>query len=363
VTVKVLRLQSVQIRVLLGKGGGTIRDIIAKTGADIKIDHSKRDDPEGDVTIIGNVEKTEAVIREVLATKGCPLIPPEGTAPEIPPEEEDLVVAPNLVGLFIGKGGESVRVMREKVGGAIFIGVQPPTGPGIPQRIQIVGDNREKAKEIVREKLAEINAFAERLLEEKLKGKSGGKGRGRGKQNVKGKSGNPKGGMTGAMMDAPCWDMTGWGPDWDTMGYDQSWDMGWGMSNGPGWDMWGMGSDSTGWNTSAWNSMGSDASAPWQGPAAGQGSGKGSNVMGSSSIGGKWMGGWSMPATMTSKGGTACSMPAIMDEASMDPSMGFGKGPGMGMAPGIGPGICQGMGGEAVGGFGSDTGAWNDWHH
>merc|ERR1719272_1764039 len=71
-TFKVIRMQSIQIRILLGKGGETIREITQKTGADIKIDNNK-EDPEGNVSIVGDIERTEACIREVLQSKGCPL--------------------------------------------------------------------------------------------------------------------------------------------------------------------------------------------------------------------------------------------------------------------------------------------------
>jgi len=275
VSVRVLRMQSVQIRVLLGRAGGTIREIIARTGADIKIDHSKRDDPEGDVTIIGNVNKTEAVIRELLASKGCPLRPPEGPDPKVPAEEDDLVVAPELVGLFIGKGGENIKDMREQVGGTIFIGVQPSTGPGIPQRIQVVGDNRERAKEVVREKLAEINAFAARLRGKakgkgKLSGKHGSKGQGA-RKGMKGKCGSFMDAMMGAMMDMSCWDVLGlcWG--WDVTAYDPSWEAGWGAAgDAMGWGAWGVGGDPTAWNVPSWNGMDGGA-AGWRSTQGGGG--------------------------------------------------------------------------------------------
>merc|ERR1712129_181838 len=161
-----------------GKGGVTIRDIIAKTGADIKFDQSKLDDPEGDVTIAGNVERTEALIRDVLAAKGCPLRTLDGSGgfvQPVPADEQDLIVPPELVGLFIGRGGENIKEMSEKIGGDIFIGVQPATHPRAPQRIQVVGDNREKAKEIVREKLLEIKTRAKGREKEPVAAKGKGK--------------------------------------------------------------------------------------------------------------------------------------------------------------------------------------------
>ena len=76
---KIIRMEGVQIRALIGKGGETIKEIRLRSGADIKIDHLPSD-PEGNVTIVGEVEKTEAMIKEALQTKGCPLLNKPGAA-------------------------------------------------------------------------------------------------------------------------------------------------------------------------------------------------------------------------------------------------------------------------------------------
>ncbi|CAE7221325.1 CPK2 [Symbiodinium microadriaticum] len=54
---KIIRMEGVQIRALIGKGGETIKEIRLRSGADIKIDHLPSD-PEGNVTIVGDVEKS-----------------------------------------------------------------------------------------------------------------------------------------------------------------------------------------------------------------------------------------------------------------------------------------------------------------
>lgn len=163
---KIIRMKAVQIRVLLGKGGETIRDICNRTGADIKVNNHK-DDAEGNVSIVGDLERTEHVIRQVLASKGCPLpadICKDGQTPaDLGIEmEPDLEVAVDLVGLFIGKGGENITEMRKKAGGTVFIGVQPAEPGSKFQKIQIVGDHRIKARELVKEKLAEVQQYVTR---------------------------------------------------------------------------------------------------------------------------------------------------------------------------------------------------------
>ncbi|CAJ1359743.1 unnamed protein product [Effrenium voratum] len=130
-------MEGVQIRALIGKGGETIKEIRLRSGADIKIDHLPSD-PEGNVTIVGEVEKTEAMIKETLAAKGCPLnaksmppppapvpLPGEGVPPlPLEPNENEVIVPADLVGLLIGPSGTSIREIREKAGGGVP-GLQP----------------------------------------------------------------------------------------------------------------------------------------------------------------------------------------------------------------------------------------------
>ncbi|CAK0875103.1 unnamed protein product, partial [Prorocentrum cordatum] len=82
---KVLKMAAVQIRALIGKGGETVQDIRHRSGADIKIECGLNDQ-QGNVSFVGDVEKTEQMITEALAAKGCPLgmpVPPLG-APGLP---------------------------------------------------------------------------------------------------------------------------------------------------------------------------------------------------------------------------------------------------------------------------------------
>ncbi|CAL1171263.1 unnamed protein product [Cladocopium goreaui] len=102
---KIIRMEGVQIRALIGKGGETIKetedgeDIRLRSGADIKIDHLPSD-PEGNVTIVGDVDKTEVMIKEALATKGCPLVP----KPQVPPPPDGMPGMPGVGGMRGGQG-------------------------------------------------------------------------------------------------------------------------------------------------------------------------------------------------------------------------------------------------------------------
>lgn len=192
---KVLKLEGPQVRALIGKGGETIRGIRTESGADIKIDHNPQD-PEGTVTIVGDVERVENMIKETLERKGCPLggpkpplppapglpglpgrpplalppMPPGVMAPPLPggllppgPEMDDIVVAPELVVPLIGPGGAHIKDVRAKVGGNVYISVLPPAVQGGPQSVRIVGENKEVAKELVRAKIEELKKIGPML--------------------------------------------------------------------------------------------------------------------------------------------------------------------------------------------------------
>lgn len=172
---KLLKLEAVQIRGLIGKGGETIRDIRARSGSDVQIDHLPQD-MEGTVTITGDVEKTMSLIKESLVAKGCPLgVPsqpkaglpgPMGMRPQWPvvapgmpggaSTEGDISVPAELVGGLIGPGGSNIRAIREAAGNACYISVLPSSTPGALQSVRIVGDNRDEAKRLVLAKIEEL---------------------------------------------------------------------------------------------------------------------------------------------------------------------------------------------------------------
>lgn len=172
---KLLKLQAAQIRALIGKGGETIRDIRARSGSDVQIDHLPQD-AEGTVTITGDVEKTMTMIKDSLIDKGCPLgVPsqpkaglpgPMGMRPQWPAPglgmpggastEGDISIPAELVGGLIGPGGSNIKSIREAAGNACYISVLPSSIPGAFQSVRIVGDNRDQARTLVLDKIEQL---------------------------------------------------------------------------------------------------------------------------------------------------------------------------------------------------------------
>lgn len=149
---RVLRLQAIQIRSLLGRGGETINDIRRRSGCDIKIHHPPHE-PEGTVSIVGNAGLAETLVAQALIMKGCPL----ATAPNAATEEfDDIPIPAHLVGLFIGTQGAQIKELQRLVGTEVCISVQPPKEPGGLQSIRIVGEKREHARNIIQIKVDAI---------------------------------------------------------------------------------------------------------------------------------------------------------------------------------------------------------------
>merc|ERR1712217_760234 len=95
------------------------------------------------------VERAENRIREILISKNCPLRD-EGLA--------DLFVPQPVVGLFLGKGGENIKQIKEKAGGNIVISILPEAQPGAGRQVQIAGDpaGQKIARELVAAKIREV---------------------------------------------------------------------------------------------------------------------------------------------------------------------------------------------------------------
>jgi len=156
---KKLELKAIQIGAILGPGGHRIKEISAITGSNIHIT-SQKGDPVGTVSIVGNVEKAEVVIRQVLEKQGCPLPKEDGTEFI----DRELLIPAEHMGLFVGKGGENVKRIKEQVGGNVFIRVMPSETPGLDPKfraVEIVGENRPKAKELIKARIKEVLAMVE----------------------------------------------------------------------------------------------------------------------------------------------------------------------------------------------------------
>ncbi|CAK9088944.1 Far upstream element-binding protein 2 [Durusdinium trenchii] len=131
---KVIDLPAHLIRVLIGKAGSTIREVISRTGADIKVNHLPHE-PQGSISVVGDIAKTEAVIQEIFRARGCKWSPTG--APLAEQSEEDVKIPHDLVGLFIGKGGETIKDLRERCGGQVSITIQPASTPGGMQGVRV----------------------------------------------------------------------------------------------------------------------------------------------------------------------------------------------------------------------------------
>lgn len=161
---KALRMPDAYIRSLLGRGGDTVKMIISRTGASITVDH-KPGEPEGLVTIANNIDKAMVLIKEVLESRGCNWSIEE-TSDEFGKVFQvgwkgtvamgDVQIPTELVGLFIGNGGDSVQKIKNLVGGALTVKILPPILPGGVQVIQVVGDNWKAARELVRQEVKRI---------------------------------------------------------------------------------------------------------------------------------------------------------------------------------------------------------------
>eukprot|EP00927_Polykrikos_kofoidii_P018002 TRINITY_DN18269_c0_g1_i1.p1 TRINITY_DN18269_c0_g1~~TRINITY_DN18269_c0_g1_i1.p1 ORF type:complete len:821 (-),score=117.29 TRINITY_DN18269_c0_g1_i1:268-2730(-) len=183
---KVIRMQAVQIRCMLGVRGDTINWICNRSGADIKVKHV-RGEVWGNVSIVGNIEKTLDIIREVLTAKGCPLTEihddvPKPFCPPTPVPTSDAAAMQHsidlpqeLVGSFIGIGGANIKDIKAKVGGPLSIKVLSPDNPCNPHKIQVAGDNVHFARDLVRAKIEEVRQAYLQLVAEKAKAKGQGK--------------------------------------------------------------------------------------------------------------------------------------------------------------------------------------------
>lgn len=144
---KVLRMTQVQIRCLLGRGGETVQNIIRRTGAQIQIMSSPQA-LEGDVMVAGRLQEAEKMIRDVLASKGCPLATGGGVG--LAADAPGIIQVPTeLVGALIGPRGTCLNEIKAAVGNAVIIQVLPYITADGCQCVQIAGDNWLSAKQLV----------------------------------------------------------------------------------------------------------------------------------------------------------------------------------------------------------------------
>ncbi|KFK32031.1 hypothetical protein AALP_AA6G191200 [Arabis alpina] len=147
---------SSKVGVLIGKGGETIRYLQFNSGAKIQILRDSEADPSsalrpveiiGTVTCIANAEKLiNAVIAEAEAGGSPALVARGHPASHVIgiPEQLEIKVPNDKVGLIIGRGGDTIKNMQTRSGARIQLIPQHAEGDGLKERtVRISGDKRQ----------------------------------------------------------------------------------------------------------------------------------------------------------------------------------------------------------------------------
>jgi len=159
---KYVQMPDAYVKMLVGKGGETIRSIIERSGAIIRVESGPRD-PIGIVSITGNVQQGELVIREVFREMGLELPEMSGLtvnqvagSNQSAVRRDDIQIPSELVKHFVGNRGSNIKILEEASGGAVSIKVLPSTLAGGFQRIQVTGVNRHIAEPLVLARIDEL---------------------------------------------------------------------------------------------------------------------------------------------------------------------------------------------------------------
>ncbi|XP_010542704.1 PREDICTED: far upstream element-binding protein 1 isoform X3 [Tarenaya hassleriana] len=151
-----MEVPSSKVGVLIGKGGDTIRYLQFNSGAKIQILRDAEADPNSalrPVEIIGtiaSIEKAEKLIHAVIAEAeagGSPALVARGlpaTNAIGVPEQIEIKVPNDKVGLIIGRGGETIKNMQTRSGARIQLIPQHTEGDESKERtVRISGDKRQ----------------------------------------------------------------------------------------------------------------------------------------------------------------------------------------------------------------------------
>jgi len=135
---------------LIGKGGETVRQLSKDSGARIEISKSSKDDgPNGERTVYLSgpnecVDRAKRMIDETLSKAG--MNNPNAYVMKVPHE---------LVGMLIGKGGETIKDLKKESGARIDISKEPSTENSTDRLVHISGPPEcvDYAKQMVEEML------------------------------------------------------------------------------------------------------------------------------------------------------------------------------------------------------------------
>ncbi|CAN6928726.1 unnamed protein product, partial [Brassica oleracea] len=132
---------------LIGKGGEMVRNLQLSSGAKIQIRRDSEADPNAalrPVEIIGNlasIEKAEKLINEVIAQSEGGGVP--ALFVRAAPEQIEIKVPNDKVGVIIGRGGETIKNMQTKSRARIQL-IPLEEGDGSKERtVRISGDKRQ----------------------------------------------------------------------------------------------------------------------------------------------------------------------------------------------------------------------------
>ncbi|XP_010424478.1 PREDICTED: far upstream element-binding protein 2 [Camelina sativa] len=155
-TTRRIDVPSSKVGILIGKGGETIRHLQFNSGAKIQILRDSEADPNsalrpveiiGTVVCIENAEKLiSAVIAEAEAGGSPALVARRHPATHAIgiPEQIEIKVPNDKVGLIIGRGGETIKNMQTRSGARIQLIPQHAEGDGEKERtVRISGDKRQ----------------------------------------------------------------------------------------------------------------------------------------------------------------------------------------------------------------------------
>ncbi|KAG7599130.1 K Homology domain [Arabidopsis suecica] len=146
-TTRRIDVPSSKVGTLIGKGGEMVRYLQVNSGAKIQIRRDAEADPSSalrPVEIIGTVaciEKAEKLINAVIAEAeagGVPALAARGV-----PEQMEIKVPNDKVGVIIGRGGETIKNMQTKSRARIQL-IPQNEGDGSKERtVRISGDKRQ----------------------------------------------------------------------------------------------------------------------------------------------------------------------------------------------------------------------------
>lgn len=151
-----IRIEQSMVGLLLGRGGETLKAIKGRSGAAIAIDQSTKDAGYSTMRIIGD-EQAKVLARDLIHAK-------MGEAKGPQPGVFEFKVEQSFVGWLIGRGGETVKQIKEQTGAAVVID-QATKDLGYSVVKIMPGPGAEAARSLIETKLAQVEAYGSTIQE------------------------------------------------------------------------------------------------------------------------------------------------------------------------------------------------------